>query len=42
MKSSRSMKRNIGDVHEKCSDKEIVASKKATRRIGRQNPKGAG
>ncbi|XP_055832893.1 uncharacterized protein LOC129901653 isoform X2 [Solanum dulcamara] len=42
MKSSRSMKRKIGDVHEKYSDKEIVALKKATCRIGRQNLKVAG
>lgn len=42
MKSSRSMKRKIGDVHEKYSDKENIASKKATRRIGRQNLKAAG
>ncbi|CAN4114216.1 unnamed protein product [Withania somnifera] len=42
MKSSRSMKRKIGDVHEKYSEKENVPSKTATRRIGRQNLKAAG
>ncbi|KAJ8544094.1 hypothetical protein K7X08_028605 [Anisodus acutangulus] len=42
MKCSRSMKRKIGEVHEKYSDKENVASKKATRRIGRQNLNAAG
>lgn len=42
MKSSRCMKRKVGDVHEKYSDKENVASKKATCRIGRQNLKAAG
>ncbi|XP_060184772.1 TSL-kinase interacting protein 1 isoform X1 [Lycium barbarum] len=42
MKSSRSMKRKIGGVHEKYSDKENVASKKATRRISRQNLNAAG
>lgn len=36
------MKRKAGDVHEKYSDKENVASKKATCRIGRQNLKAAG
>ncbi|MCD7451978.1 hypothetical protein HAX54_014504 [Datura stramonium] len=42
MKSSRSMKGKIGEVRENYSDKEIVASKKATRRIARQNLKAAG
>lgn len=42
MKSSRCMKRKVGDVHEKYSDKENVASKKATCRIGRQNLKAVG
>lgn len=42
MKSSRYMKRKVGDVHEKYSDKENVGSKKATCRIGRQNLKAAG
>ncbi|KAK4722001.1 hypothetical protein R3W88_012234 [Solanum pinnatisectum] len=42
MKSSQCMKRKVGDVHEKYSDKENVPSKKATCRIGRQNLKAAG
>ncbi|KAM3359839.1 TSL-kinase interacting protein 1 isoform X1 [Capsicum galapagoense] len=42
MKSCRSTKRKVGDVHAKYSDKENVASKKSTRRIDRQNLKGAG
>ncbi|KAJ8557356.1 hypothetical protein K7X08_002981 [Anisodus acutangulus] len=42
MKCSRSMKRKIGENHEKYSDKENVASKKATCRIGRQNLNAAG
>ncbi|CAN4106453.1 unnamed protein product [Withania somnifera] len=42
MKSSRPMKRKIGDVLEKYSDKENIASETATCRIGRQNLKAAG